>query len=174
MSQRWLAKLTASVSEHIERVSVSLRWFKLRLSRLCALLQWWWGTVCILWQDSVTVGSSSFTIFGPVPYCDSVGRPCAQLWGILLVSVYMQRLQWMIVPKVVFVLVTATLLGLTGMQWLYVCAQWMQWIGIMIVVIGLGSTALGGHHHQKQQLSIEGDTVHIFVGVGITLLGCVV
>ncbi len=52
--------------------------------------------------------------------------------------------------------------------------QWLQWAGIVIVVVGLAITSLGGHaHHKKIQQELQQDTVHVLYGVGITLTGIV-
>jgi hypothetical protein len=53
-------------------------------------------------------------------------------------------------------------------------AQRLQWTGIVIVVVGLAITSLGGHaHHKKLQQEMQQDTVHILYGIGITLTGIV-
>lgn len=55
--------------------------------------------------------------------------------------------------------------------------QSMQWLGIIIMAIGLATTSIGGHlHHSnvKEQLAVDDDEmVHIMYGVVVTAVGCI-
>jgi hypothetical protein len=55
--------------------------------------------------------------------------------------------------------------------------QSMQWLGIIIMAIGLATTSIGGHlHHSnvKEQLDVNDDEmVHIMYGVVVTAVGCI-